>query len=87
MNDYIKKGSVKELKYKCQLGGYSAALDEMYLEKGITIKRSSILCVSTKSEILQEIICEGKELEEYKERFKTLVKEWHIKNNQTYLLA
>jgi len=86
MNDYIKKGSVKELKYKFQLGGYAAALDEMYKDKGIIIKRSSILCVSTKSEILQEIVCEGKELDEYKEKFKTLVKEWHIKNNQKYLV-
>lgn len=86
MNDYIKKGSVKELKYKCQLGGYAAALDEMYLEKNITIKRSSILCVSTKSEILQEIVCEGKELEEYKEKFKSLVQEWHISHNQSYLI-
>ena len=83
---YIKKGTVKELKYKHQLGAYAGALDEMYKDKGLEIKRSSILCVNTKSEGLQEIVCEGKELEYYKEEFKTLVKQWHIKNNQGYLI-
>jgi len=86
-NGYIKKGSVKELKYKIQLGGYSNALDEMYKHKGLIIKHSSILCVNTKSEALQEVICEGKELEHYKNEFKTLVREWHKKNNQEYLIA
>jgi len=86
-NGYIKKGTVKELKYKYQLGAYANALDEMYKDKGLLIKRSSILCVNTKTEGLQEVVCEGKELEEYKEKFKTLAKEWHIKNNQGYLVA
>lgn len=83
---YIKKGSIKELKYKIQLGGYANAVDEMYKDKKLTIKRSSILCVNTKTEILQEIICEGKELEKYKEEFRNLVRDYHIKNNQKYLV-
>jgi hypothetical protein len=86
-NGYIKKGSVKELKYKIQLGGYAGALDEMYKEKGLVIKRSSILCVNTKTEALQEVICEGKELQQFKEEFKDLAKQWHQKNNQAYLVA
>lgn len=86
-SDYIKKGSIKELKYKIQLGGYANALDEMYKDKGLKIKRASILCVNTKSEALQEVICEGKELEKYKEEFRNLVREYHIKNNQKYLVA
>ena len=84
---YIKKGSVKELKYKYQLGAYANALEEMYKEKGLLIKRSTILCVNTKTEGLQEVVCEGKELQEYKDKFKTLVKNWHIKNNQGYLIT
>jgi len=84
---YIKKGSVKELKYKIQLGGYANAVDEMYKDKGLIVKRSSILCVNTKSESLQEVVCEGKELEEYKEQFRNLAREYHIKNNQEYLVA
>lgn len=83
-NGYIKKGTVKELKYKTQLGGYATALDEMYKAKNLSIKRASILCINTKSDILQEVVCEGKELEKYKLEFKTLVKEWHKKNNQEY---
>jgi hypothetical protein len=85
-SDYIKKGSIKELKYKYQLGGYASAVEEMYKDKGLLIKRSTILCVNTKTEALQEIAVEGKELEEYKEKFKTLAKEWHIKHNQGYLI-
>jgi len=86
-NGYIKKGTVKELKYKYQLGGYAGALDEMYKDKGLVIKRASILCVNTKSEGLQEVVCEGKELQDFKERFKTLAIDWHKKNNQQYLIA
>jgi hypothetical protein len=84
---YIKKNSVKELKYKYQLGAYASAIEEMYKDKGLQIKRSTILCVNTKSEAVQEIVIEGKELEEYKEKFKTLVKDWHIKHNQGYLIT
>lgn len=85
-NGYIKKGSVKELKYFYQLGGYAAGMDEMLKDKGLTVKRSSILCINTKSDILQEIILDGAELEKYKTAFKTLVVEWHNNNNQSYLL-
>lgn len=85
-NGYIKKGSVKELKYKTQLGGYAAALDEMYKAKKLLIKRASILCINTKTEILQEVVCEGAELEKYKQDFKTLVIQWHKNNNQEYLI-
>ena len=84
---YIKKDSIKEYKYKCQLGGYSLALDEMFQEKGIIINASSILCVNTKSDILQEIECSGTELQEYKEKFKTLAIEWHKINNSLGLLS
>ena len=59
----------------------------MYKEKGLIIKRSTILCVNTKTEGLQEVVCEGKELEHFKEEFKTIVKNWHIKNNQGYLIT
>lgn len=83
---FIKKGSVKEYKYKCQLGGYAKALEEMYAAKKLVIKRTSILCVSTKAEGLQEIVCDGKELEEYKNIFSQLVRDWHIKNGQGYLV-
>ena len=85
-NGYIKKGSVKELKYKHQLGGYANAIDEMYKDKGLIVKRSSILCINTKSEGLQEIIVSGSELEEYKIKFKELVIQWHTKNGQEYLI-
>jgi hypothetical protein len=84
---YIKKDSVKEYKYKCQLGGYCLALDEMFQEKGIVVNASSILCVNTKSDILQEIECSGAELQEYKEKFKTLTIEWHKINNSLGLLS
>ena len=85
-NGKIKKGSVKELKYKLQLGGYALALDEMYKEKNIIINRASILCVDKQSDILQEIESVGKELAEYKEKFKELVVQYHIKNNTEYLI-
>jgi hypothetical protein len=85
-NGKIKKGSTKELKYKYQLGAYSGAIDEMYAEKNIKCNRASILCVDKQNDILQEIELNGKNLEEYKEKFRTLAKEYHIKNNQNYLI-
>lgn len=81
-NGYIKKGSVKELKYKYQLGGYSNCVDELYKEKNISVKHSSILCVNTKTNDLQQIELSGAELENYKNEFKTLVREYHKINNQ-----
>jgi len=84
-SDFIKKDSLKEVKYKFQLGAYANAVDELYKHKNIVVKNSSILCVNTKTEMLQEITCSGKELEHYKNEFKTLAKQWHIKNNQKFL--
>ena len=86
-NGFIKAGSVKEYKYKCQLSAYILALEEMYKDKGLSIKHSSVLCVNTKSDVLQEIILSGNELKEYKEIFTNLVKQWHIKNGNSYLFA
>lgn len=86
-NGRIKKGSTKELKYFYQLGGYARALDEMYKEKNVVINRASILCVDKKSDILQEVELSGVKLTEFKEKFKTLVTEYHIKNNQEYLIS
>ena len=48
-NGYIKKGSVKELKYFLQLGAYSNCIDELYKHKNVTCKFASILCVNTKT--------------------------------------
>lgn len=84
LSQFIKKGSVKELKYKLQIGGYALGLDEMYKDKNLKINRSSILCVSTKTDLLEEIVLSGAELEKYKQEFKTLVIDWHKKNNQQY---
>jgi len=86
-NGAIKKGSTKELKYKYQLGAYAQCIDEMYKEKGIVTSRASILCVDKQSDILQEIELNGINLTEYKEKFKTLVKEYHIKYGQEYLIT
>ena len=85
-SERIKKGSVKEYKYFCQLGGYANALDEMYVSKGLVIKRAAILCVDKKSDELQEIELSGAKLEEFKETFKTLCRGYHTKLNQEYLI-
>lgn len=85
-NGKIKKGSTKELKNFYQLGGYANALDEMYKEKRVIINRASILCVDKQSDILQEIELSGVALSEYKQKFKELVKEFHIKHGQEYLI-
>jgi len=85
-NGKIKKGSTKELKYLYQLGGYANALDEMYKEKNVIINRASILCVDKQNDVLQEVELNGTQLQDFKEKFKTLVREYHIKNNQEYLI-
>ena len=82
----IEKGSIKELKYKRQLGGYALALEHMLKDKNITINKASILVVQTKSTDIQEIFCVNKELEEQKQEFKTLITEYHIKHDQSYLI-
>lgn len=81
----IVKGSVKESIYKLQLGAYANAIEEMFAEKDVKVAKASILAVQTKSAMIQEIVCQGDELQEQKEAFKTLCKEWHIKNNQGFL--
>jgi hypothetical protein len=85
-NGKISKGSTKELKYFYQLGAYANCLDEMYAEKGLVITRASILCVDKQNDVLQEILLSGVNLTEFKEKFKTLIKEYHIKYNQEYLI-
>jgi len=86
-NGKIKKGSTKELKYFYQLGAYSNCLREMYKEKKVIINKASILCIDKQSDILQEIILSGAELEKYEQKFSELVKEYHIKYSQEYLLT
>jgi len=86
-NGKIKKGSTKEIKYFYQLGGYANCLREMYKEKGLIINKASILCVDKQSDILQEIILSGVELETYEQKFIELVKEYHIKHSQEYLIV
>ncbi len=81
----IEKGTVKELKYKRQLGGYALAAEHMLEEKGVKIEQASILAVQTRSAIIQEITLRGDELEEQKQEFETLVKQWHIKNGQGFI--
>ena len=85
-NGRIKKGSIKELKHFLQLGGYASAIEEMYKEKNLKINKASILCVDKQSDILQEITLSGVNLTEYKEKFKTICKQIHIKNNTEYLI-
>jgi hypothetical protein len=86
-NGRIKKGSTKELKYKLQLGAYSRCISEMYKEKGVKCTNASILCVDKNTDILQEIKISGNELIEYENKFVDLIKEYHIKNDQEYLLS
>jgi ATP-dependent exoDNAse (exonuclease V) beta subunit len=81
----IEKGTVKELKYKIQLGAYAIGIEHMFKEKNVKVNKSSILVMQTKSTLIQEIFCQGEELEEQKKEFETLVKAWHIKNNQGFL--
>jgi len=85
-NGKIKKGSVKELKYKYQLGGYALALDHMYAEKNLILNKASILCVDKQTDILQEVECSGKELQEFKQKFKEITISYHEKNNTAFLL-
>jgi hypothetical protein len=86
-NGRIKRGSSKEISYFFQLGGYANAFEEMYKEKNIVINQASILCVDKQTDLLQDISLTGAELAEYKEKFRNLVKEYHRKNGQEYLLT
>jgi len=85
-NGKIKKGSTKELKYFLQLGAYSNCIREMYKEKNIVCNRASILCVDKQNDILQEILLSGLELKKYEQQFCELVKEYHYKNGNDYLI-
>lgn len=84
-SSYIKKGTIKEKKYKLQLGAYSLALDEMLLLEGYSINEAHILCVNTKSEGLQDIGCSYNELNALKDEFKELSKMWHTNHGQAFL--
>jgi len=81
----IKKGSIKELKYKRQLGAYALGLEHMLSKQDVKINKASLLVIQTKSTIIQEIVCCREELEQQKNEFEKLVKEWHYKNNQGFL--
>ena len=82
----IQKGSIKEKKYKLQLGGYAIALEDM-LENKVSVNYASIIGVQTKTNLIQEIVLSDKELEEYKKEFCALAREWHIKNGQDFLFV
>lgn len=83
----LGRGSVKEYKYNLQLGAYANAIDEMYREKNICVNYASILCVNKQNDILEEFSSSGKELVSFKEQFKTLSRDWHIKYNQEFLIG
>jgi hypothetical protein len=86
----IEPGTRKELGYKCQLGGYALAIDHMLLEKDPNttqkVNFSSIISVHTKSNLVQHIVLHGDELQEYKDKFETICKEYHIKHGQEFLI-
>ena len=86
-NGRIKSGSTKELKYKLQLGAYSQCIKEMYKEKNIKCYNTSILCIDKQSDILQEIVLSGDELVSYENQFVELIRQYHIKHSQEYLLT
>lgn len=85
----IEEGTAKMKKYKVQVGGYAVAVEDMYKNQGKNTKvaRSSIVAIHTRGSFIQEIMCEGEELEEQKEKFKTLCLEWHRINNQAFLFG
>jgi len=83
----IEKGSVKEEKYKHQLGAYASGVEDMYKSKGADVKvnYASIICIQTRSDIVQNVELFNEELEEYKQKFKTIARQWHIDNGQQFL--
>ena len=81
----IIENSIKEYKYKCQLGGYSNAIDELLNNKEKEINYASLLIFLTNDYKIQEISLKDEELIFYKEEFKKLAKQWHINNNQEFL--
>lgn len=89
-NKPIEKGSRKEEGYKYQLGGYGLALDHMLLEKNPhttqKVNYAAIIAVHTKSNLVQNIVLHGDELQEYKDKFETIIKGYHQKHGQQFLL-
>jgi len=84
----IEKSSVKLIKYKKQLGAYAIAVEDTVKklhDRDVKIERSTILAVGSRGNFIQEIVCEGAELEKEKEEFKTLCREWHNINDQSFL--
>lgn len=91
MSKPIIPGSRKEEGYKHQLGAYALALDQMLQEKNPgtsqRINYASIIGIHTKSNMVQNIFLQGPELEEYKSKFETIAREYHIKHGQKFLLG
>ncbi len=85
----IEAGSRKEEGCKYQLGAYALALDHM-ITKGKKEPRkvnyASIVSMHTKSYLVQDIVLYGDELQEYKDKFETICKEYHIKHGQGFLI-
>lgn len=82
----IKEYSIKEYKYKCQLGAYANAMDELLINQNIKIDYASLLIFLTNDFNIQEIALEKEELEFYKEEFRQLTINWHINNKQEFLI-
>ena len=84
----IEKGSRKEIGYKYQVGAYALALEHMLEAKGQhrKVNYSSIISMHTKSSTVQNISLCGDELDEYKAKFETIAREYHIKIGQENLL-
>lgn len=83
----IVEGSIKEYKYKVQLGGYAKMMDDMFVnaKSPQRIDYCSIICANSLSCEIQEVSLFGDELSKFKEIFSNYVKEWHDKNGQGFL--
>lgn len=83
----IEKESIKEKKYLYQLGAYASGVEDMYNAKDINVKvnYASIICIQTRSDIVQTIELFNEELEEYKQEFKSMAVKWHKDNGQGFL--
>jgi len=86
----IEPKSRKEEGYKHQIGAYALAVDHMMLKKDPTstkkVNYASIIAVHTKSSLVQNIALFDDELQEYKDRFETIVRGYHNKHGQSFLL-
>ena len=90
INKPIEKGSIKEKKYKLQLGGYALGLEHMYNQKkdvNVSINYASIISMHTKSEMVFVTECKDQELQKYKDEFENLCIEWHKSNCQSFLFS